>query len=45
METPNYFSAAEETFEDMKEFLQSPASHRLDLSGLEDRLSRDGREL
>jgi hypothetical protein len=45
METPNYFSAAEETFEDMKEFLQSPASRRLDLSGLEDRLSRDGREL
>jgi hypothetical protein len=45
METQNYFSAAEEQFREMKEFLQSFASHRLDLSGLEDRLSTDGREL
>jgi hypothetical protein len=45
METQNYFSAAEEKFGDMKEFLQSPASQQLDLSGLEDRLSTDGREL
>jgi hypothetical protein len=45
METHNYFSTAEETFGAMKEFLQSPASFRLDLSRLEDRLSNDGREL
>jgi hypothetical protein len=45
METQNYFSAAEETFGTMKEFLQSAASQQLDLSGLEERLSSDGREL
>lgn len=45
METQNYFSAAEEKFGDMKNFLQSPVSQRLDLSGLEARLSSDGREL
>lgn len=45
METQNYFSIAEETFGTMKEFLQSPASHQLDLSSLEERLSTDGREL
>jgi hypothetical protein len=45
METQNYFSAAEETFGKMKEFLQSSASHQLDLSSLEERLSTDGREL
>jgi hypothetical protein len=45
METQNYFSAAEEKFGTMKEFLQSAASQQLDLSGLEERLSTDGREL
>jgi hypothetical protein len=45
METQTYFSVAEEQFSAMKEFLQSPASCQLDLSGLEERLSKDGREL
>jgi len=45
METHDYFHAAEEQFREMKGFLQSSLSQRLDLSGLEDRLSTDGREL
>ena len=45
METYESFSAAEEKFGEMKDFLQSPASQRLDLSGLENRLATDGREL
>lgn len=45
METQNYFSVAEERFDAMRTFLQSPASQQLDLSALEDRLFHDGREL
>jgi len=45
METQQYFRAAEEQFTEMKGFLQSSLSQQLDLSGLEDRLSSDGREL
>jgi len=45
METQQYFHAAEEQFPEMKGFLQSSLSRRRDLSGLEDRLSSDGREL
>ena len=45
METHNYFRAAEEQFDAMKGFLQSSLSQKLDLSGLEDRPSNDGREL
>jgi len=45
MDTHNHFSAAEAHFDTMKGFLQHPASQQLDLSGLEQRLSTDGREL
>ena len=45
METQHYFRAAEEQLNEMKGFLQSSVSQQLDLSGLEDRLSSDGREL
>jgi len=45
METHNDFSTAEAHFDAMKEFLDRPEAHRLDLSGLEHRLFTDGREL
>jgi hypothetical protein len=45
MDTLNDFSAAEAQFEAIRGFLQSPMAHQLDLSGLERRLSTDGREL
>lgn len=45
MDTHKVFHAADEHFGVMKEFLHSPQSHRLDLSGVEGDLSTDGREL
>jgi hypothetical protein len=45
MDTHNHFSVAEAHFDAMKGFLQRPEAHQLDLSGLEQRLSTDGREL
>jgi hypothetical protein len=45
METLNDFSAAEAHFDAMKQFLQRPEAHRLDLSGLEHHLAPEGREL
>ncbi len=45
METLNDFSAAEAHFDAMKQFLQRPEAHRLDLSGLEHHLATEGREL
>ena len=45
MDTHHDFSAAEAHFAAMKEFLQRSEAHHLDLSGLEQRLSTDGREL
>jgi hypothetical protein len=45
METSNDFSAAEAHFDAMKQFLRGPEAHRLDLSGLEQHLATEGREL
>jgi hypothetical protein len=45
MDTHHDFSAAEAHFNAMKEFLHRPEAHQLDLSGLEQRLSLDGREV
>lgn len=45
MDTQHDFSAAEAHFDAMKNFLHHPEAHQLDLSGLEQRLSTDGREL
>ena len=45
MDTHHDFSAAEAQFDAMKAFLSEPDAHHLDLSGLEHRLSTDGREL
>jgi hypothetical protein len=45
MDTHDVFHAADEQFDAMKEFLHSPQSQRLDLSGVEGYLSADGREL
>lgn len=45
MNTHHYFSEAEEQFVKMADFLQSHASKRLDLSGLEAFLTHDGRNL
>lgn len=45
MDTHNIFHAADEHFGVMQEFLHSPQSQRLDLSGVEEYLSTDGREL
>ncbi|MCP4284227.1 MAG: ISKra4 family transposase [Gammaproteobacteria bacterium] len=45
MKKLQYFSAAEEKFGEMRNFLQSSASQRLELSGLEEYLVKEGREL
>ena len=45
METSNDFSAVEAHFDAMKQFLRGPEAHRLDLSGLEQHLVTEGREL
>ncbi len=45
MNTHHFFSEAEEQFVNMVDFLQSHASKRLDLSGLEAFLTHDGRHL
>ncbi len=45
MDTHHDFSAAEAHFCAMKDFLHRPEAHQIDLSGLEHRLSTDGREL
>ncbi len=45
METQNYFRQSEEKFSEMRIFLQSDDSKRLDLSGIEEFLFSDGRTL
>ncbi len=45
METQNFFSTAEDKFWEIQGFLESHASHQLDLSGVEEYLATNGREL